>query len=136
MDAVEWQADAWQVLSTSNEQLGNTDAALRAYKNHIQFRDSVLGEEKKAALIRKEMQFKLEKQETEANAEIKQQRLIKNGAIIGGIALIVDFYCWVCFFTKDVRDGLGSKKDCGIPCQSSGNGIEGFTIANESTLYF
>ncbi len=109
MDAVEWQADAWQVLSTSNEQLGNTDAALRAYKNHIQFRDSVLGEEKKAALIRKEMQFKLEKQETEANAEIKQQRLIKNGAIIGGIALLLISIVGYVFY-KRRRDALDQKK--------------------------
>ncbi|MEK6155149.1 tetratricopeptide repeat protein [Flavobacteriaceae bacterium 3-367] len=107
--AVEWQADAWQVLSTSYEQLGNSKEALVAYKNHVQFRDSVLSEEKKAELTRKEMQFQLEKQEAEAQAAIGQQRLIKNGVIIGGIALLIAAVLGYLLY-KRRRDALEQKK--------------------------
>lgn len=107
--AVEWQADAWQVLSTSHESLGNTEEALHAYKNYVKYRDSVLSEEKKAELTRKEMQFELEKQETEAKAAIAQQRLVKNGVIIGGIALLIAAILGYILY-KRRRDALEQKK--------------------------
>jgi len=109
VDAVEWQADSWQVLSTVYEHEGKTGEALSAYKNHIQFRDSVLNEEKKAELIRKEMQFQLERQESEAKSEIQQQTLIKNIFMVGGLLLIVASAIGY-FLYKRKRDATEEKK--------------------------
>ncbi len=109
VDAVEWQADSWKVLSTVYEYQGNTKKALSAYKNYIQLLDSVLGEEKKVELTRKDMQFKLEKQETIANAEIKRQSFIKNTAIVGGgILLLTTIFGYILY--KKKRDALEEKK--------------------------
>ncbi len=109
INAVEWQADSWELLSTVNEQQGNMEEALTAYKNHIQLRDSVLNEEKKAELTKKEMQFQLEKQQVEADEEISRQRLVKNVAIIGGILLLLASMIGYMLY-KRRRDALDQKK--------------------------
>jgi len=89
IDAVEWQADSWQVLNQAYENDKNYDKSLFAYKKHIRLRDSVTSEEKKAELTRKDMQYQLDKQDALANAEIKRQSLIKNTAIgVGGFLLL------------------------------------------------
>lgn len=109
INAVEWQADSWELLSTVNEQQGNMAEALTAYKNHIQLRDSILNEEKKAELTKKEMQFQLEKQQAEADEAISRQRLIKNGAVTGGIILLlISIIGYVLY--KRRRDALDQKK--------------------------
>ncbi len=109
VDAVEWQADSWKVLSTVYEHQGNPKKALSAYKNYIQLLDSVLSEEKKVELTRKDMQFQLEKQETIANAEIKRQRIIKNNAMVGGGLLILATLIGYILY-KRKRDALEQKK--------------------------
>jgi len=109
VDAVEWQADSWQVLSTVYEHQGDTKKALSAYKNYIQLRDSVLSEEKMAELTRKDMQFKLEKQETLANAEIKRQRFIKNTTMAGGVIVLIMGLIGSILY-KRKRDTLEEKK--------------------------
>ncbi|RDY60203.1 tetratricopeptide repeat protein [Flagellimonas nanhaiensis] len=109
IEAVEWQADSWKVLSTVYEQEGRTAEALDAYKEHIQLRDSVLNEEKKSELTRKEMEFQMERQEAEANEEIKRQQLVKNGYLIGAILLglisVIGYFLY-----KRRRDALEKKK--------------------------
>ncbi|MCF6349200.1 MAG: tetratricopeptide repeat protein [Flavobacteriaceae bacterium] len=109
VNAVEWQADSWQVLSAVYEHQGDTKKALSAYKNYIQFKDSVLGEGKKVELTRKDMQFQLEKQETTASAEIKRQRIIKNNAIAGGALLTIMAFIGYILYKKK-RDALEEKK--------------------------
>ena len=109
IDAVEWQADSWKVLSTVYENQGKPEDALEAYKNHIQFRDSVLGEEKKSELTRKEMLFELEKQEAVSKAEIQRQRLVKNGYLAAGILLVLGAII-AYFLYKKRRDTLEKKK--------------------------
>jgi len=109
VDAVEWQADSWQVLSTAYEHQGDSKKALFAYKNYIQLKDSVLSEEKKVELTRKEMQFQLEKQETLANVEINKQRYIKNTVMTGGVVLLVVSIVGYILY-KRKRDALEEKK--------------------------
>ncbi len=108
IDAVEWQSDSWQVLSSVNEEQGNMEAALEAYKKHIQLRDSVLNEEKRAELTKKEMQFQLEKQQAEANEAIKRQRFVKNSAMAGGGILLFSSILGYIFY-KRRRDTIDKK---------------------------
>lgn len=85
--AIEWQADSWQVLSTVYEKSKKPGKALEAYKQHIVLRDSVLNEEKRSELTRKEMLFAMEKQQAAAESELKREQLIKNGYLVGAILL-------------------------------------------------
>ncbi|WP_198146877.1 tetratricopeptide repeat-containing sensor histidine kinase [Maribacter thermophilus] len=107
--AVEWQADSWKVLSSAYENKGETAGALNAYKEYVTLRDSVLSEEKKSELTRKEMQFQMERQQAVANEEIKRQQLVKNIYLIGAILLVLlavlGYYIY-----KRRRDELEKKK--------------------------
>ena len=85
--AIEWQADSWQVLSTVYEKNEKPIQALDAYKKHILFRDSVLNEEKRSELTRKEMLFAMEKQQTAAESELKREQLVKNGYLVAALLL-------------------------------------------------
>ncbi|MCK0160954.1 tetratricopeptide repeat protein [Allomuricauda sp. F6463D] len=107
--AVEWEADSWEVLSEVYEQNEKMSEALNAYKMHIQLRDSVINEEKKSELTRKEMQFEMERQQAVANEEIKRQQLVKNIYLFGSIVLVlialISYYIY-----KRRRDELEKKK--------------------------
>ncbi|MCR9228287.1 MAG: tetratricopeptide repeat protein [Flavobacteriaceae bacterium] len=103
--AVEWESDSWEVLSRVYEHNGNMAEALDVYKEHVQLRDSVLNEEKRSELTRKEMQFQMERQQAIAQEEIKRQELVKNGYLLGAILLtlmsIVGYFLY-----KRRRDAL------------------------------
>ena len=86
---IEWEADSWKVLSTVYEHEGNANAALDAYKNYIIFRDSVIGEEKKADIARKEMQYELEQQEEASQLALEKQTRAKNTYFFSGITIII-----------------------------------------------
>ncbi len=103
--AVEWESDSWEVLSQVYEHNGNMAEALDAYKEHVQLRDSVLNEEKRSELTRKEMQFQMERQQAVAQEEIKRQELVKNGYLFGAILLaLVSIIGY--FLYKRRRDAL------------------------------
>nr|WP_292964094.1 MULTISPECIES: tetratricopeptide repeat protein [unclassified Allomuricauda] len=108
--AMEWEADSWEVLSKVHEQNGKMAEAMNAYKKHIQLRDSVLNEEKKSELTRKEMQFEMERQQAVANEEIKRQQLVKNIYLIGAILLVL-LAIFGYYIYKRRRDELEKKKN-------------------------
>lgn len=107
--AVEWESDSWEVLSQVYEHNENMAEALDAYKEHVQLRDSVLNEEKRSELTRKEMQFQMERQQAVAQEEIKRQELVKNGYLLGAILLalisIIGYFMY-----KRRRDALEKRK--------------------------
>lgn len=109
MGTVEWQADSWKVLSAVYEHQKKTAEALDAYKKHITYRDSVLNEEKKSELTRKEMQYEMEKQQATAELEIKRQQLVKNGYLTGAVLLVI-FSLLGYIIYKRRRDALEKKK--------------------------
>lgn len=109
-NAVEWQADAFETLSKIHEHNNNYTDALIAYKNHIKLRDSVYAEEKVAELTRKEMQFKIDKQKTIANAEISRQKLLKNSTLIGGSGLALASVIGFVLYRRK-RDAVLQKKE-------------------------
>jgi len=103
IDAVVWQSDAWDVLYQVYEYQKKHELALLAYQNYVILYDSVLTEDKKAALTKKEMQYQLEKQDVLAKAEIKRQVYIKNTVIIASIVLLL-FSAIGYFLYKRKRD--------------------------------
>ncbi|MCB0372521.1 MAG: tetratricopeptide repeat protein [Muricauda sp.] len=109
IEAVEWQADSWKVMSEVYEHEGKMAEALSAYKEHVRLQDSVLSEEKKSELTRKEMQFKMERQQAEAEEEIRRQQLVKNGYLAGAILLALISIAGY-FLYKRRRDALEKKR--------------------------
>ena len=89
VNSLERQAEAWNTLSDIYESTNRGPEALKAFKNHVQLRDSIASEENKAEVARKEMKFQMEKREALATAELKRERLMKNAAIAGGVILLL-----------------------------------------------
>lgn len=109
IDAVEWQMESWENLNKVFEHNKNHEKALYAYRSFIGLRDSIAGEAKKDELTRKEMQFQLEKQQVISSNEIKRQRLIKKGAIISGIFLLLASIIGYILYKKK-RDAVEKKR--------------------------
>ena len=108
--ALEWQAESWQNLSAIYETNQEFDQALNSYKNYVALRDSVMNEQKKSELTKKEMQYKFEKKEALNQAEISRQRLAKNSAM-GGAVLLLMAGIMIFIFYKRRRDAEGQKKE-------------------------
>lgn len=119
--SVDMQRDAWQALSNVYEQLHNAPRALQAYKQYIVFRDSVINEETKLSVARREMQFDFEKREAAAQAasdkkqavaaaEIHRQHIVRN-IIAGGAAALCIAAVTSFIFYKKRRDALETQKE-------------------------
>lgn len=90
--AIQWQSEAYETLSIVYEKQHQAELALDAYKQFIALRDSMINDEKKQEITRKEMEFEAEKKEALLNSkhasEIQQQKIIKNVAVTGAIFLL------------------------------------------------
>lgn len=119
--SVDMQRDAWQTMSGVYEKQNNGIKALGAYKQYIVLRDSVINEDTKLNIARKEMQFDFEKREAVgkaendkkqaiADAEIHRQQLVRNmvlgGSILLGVAAVITFV-----FYKKRRDAVEIQKE-------------------------
>lgn len=93
IQSAQYQHEAWEILSDIYKKTGKYKESLEAFKNHILFRDSLMNEEKKSEIVRKELGFdyerkvakakaEAEKKEAIANAEIDKQKL-RNNAFMG-----------------------------------------------------
>ncbi|MBX3256391.1 MAG: tetratricopeptide repeat protein [Chitinophagaceae bacterium] len=93
------QSEVLKSLSELYEQKNDPTRALAAFKEHIAVRDSVMNDEKRTAITRRESAFEFEKKEAVlkatheketalANAEIKRARIIKN-AVTAGILIVL-----------------------------------------------
>ncbi len=89
VNSLERQSDVWKTLSSVYEFKGAGQQALEAYKRHIFLRDSILGEEKKTEITRKEMQFQMAKNKAVAEVELKRERLMRNVSVLGGMVLLL-----------------------------------------------
>lgn len=108
-NALDWESDALESLSVVYKAKGDYEKALNAFQKHIVLRDSVINEEKKSELTRKEMQFQLEKQQTIAADELKREQLIKKGLAIGGLFILLTAIIGY-FLYKKRRDAIEQKK--------------------------
>jgi tetratricopeptide (TPR) repeat protein len=119
----QWQADAWESLSTLDEREHSYADALKSYKQYIVFRDSVTNEEKRSALTRKELQFDFERKEAAfkaesekkdalARAEINRQNLIRRGTVAASIILLLaGCACFVLYKRRRDADQKRTESD-------------------------
>lgn len=129
MGSVEWQQNSWEILSAVYEAQHKDSKALQTYKKYVLYRDSVLSDEKKQELTRKEMEFDFEnktalikaehnKQQAVAEEKIKQQAIVKNSALAGaGILLFAGISTFV--FYKRKRDAEDEKIEANFKAQEA-----------------
>lgn len=90
-----------RLLSNIFEKQNNYKDALDSYKKYIEIRDTILGEESKKEITRKEMQYEFDKKETLARAEqekkdalalkeLQRQKFIRN-TFVGGFSAVLVF---------------------------------------------
>ncbi|MEZ4856775.1 MAG: tetratricopeptide repeat protein [Gelidibacter sp.] len=109
-NTIDWEAESLKLLSSVYEKQNKNDQALSTYKNYIVLRDSILNEEKKSELIKKDLTFENQKNQALAQAEIKRQKLIKNGSIAGGsVLLLMSIFALVIYKRK--RDAVAQKQE-------------------------
>lgn len=129
LDSPQWLADAWHTLSEVYEAQHKPDKALTAYKNYVEFRDSLLNSDKRAELTRKDIQFGFEKKEalirsendrqlTLIKAKADQDRIIKNAMMAGTTILILAGLISFLFY-KRKRDAEQKKKEAEFKAQVS-----------------
>jgi len=98
--SLDTQREAWDILSRAYEAEGQHAKALNAYKNYIQLRDSIINNEVKNDIVRKEMAHEFERREMELKAEqaqrdadaaaaLSRQRILKNSGIAIAIVVLV-----------------------------------------------
>lgn len=87
-NTIEWEAQSLKLLYEVYEKQQHTKKALSTYKLYISLRDSIVNNDKKAELIKRDLIFENDKKQALAQAEINRQKFIKKSAIIGGSSLI------------------------------------------------
>ena len=76
-------------LANVYAQKGDYENALINYKKHITLRDSLINDDRKLEISRKEIQFEADKDRAISEVEIQRQKSIKNASLIGGAGLIL-----------------------------------------------
>lgn len=88
-DNIYVQKSIWGTLTDVYEEKGDYQKALNAHKTFVKLSDSLAGEDKKLEIAKRDIQFENAKKQAMAEAEIENQKLIKNGSIIGGSGLLL-----------------------------------------------
>lgn len=78
IEALDLQRDALEALSVMYEKRGNTGKAYVTYKKYIVLRDSILNDDKKQEITRKEIQYEYDKKEALLKAEQENKDVLKN----------------------------------------------------------
>lgn len=118
--SLERQKEAWNVLNLVYDSLDNPEATLNAYRQYITLRDSILGEENKSELTRKELEYKMELKDALNQEELKRQTLTRNLSIVGSLVIIL---IMVILFSlnKKKRDALESKREADFKLRTAEN---------------
>lgn len=109
INSLQRQSEIWKNLSNVYEHTGELTEALTAFRSHISLRDSILSDDNKAEVTRKEMQFEMEKKQALASAELQRERFTRNAIIAGAIALLL-VALYVYWSYKKRRDVLAQKQ--------------------------
>ena len=120
-NALTYERDLQKLISDAYLKLKKDGLALNSFKQYILLRDSIVNDEKKTEIARKEMQFTFDKKEAIskiqaskqralANAEIKRQQLVKKSAIgFASIILLSSVFSFA--FYKRKRDAVEKRSE-------------------------
>ncbi len=106
----QYQKEAYEMLSDIFKSRGNYDSALVYYKSSITAKDSLISEEKKVDVIKKQMKLESDKKELVAAAEINRQAAIKKFVVAGaGILFLASLVSFI--FYKKRRDAKQKQQE-------------------------
>ncbi|MCB0398548.1 MAG: histidine kinase [Winogradskyella sp.] len=106
---LEREAQSLRLLYQIYEKQDKFKEALETHKTYISLRDSIINEDTKAEFIERNLTFESQKLKTLADEEIKRQKLIKNGSILGGSLLVVSAIFGLIVY-KRKRDAISKKQ--------------------------
>ncbi len=93
IQATDEEYQVLETMSTTYEKKKDYAKALESHKKFIALRDSVINDEKKEEITRKEMQFEFDKKEAVTTAthkaELKQQQTVKYAVLGGAVILLI-----------------------------------------------
>nr|MBK9651143.1 histidine kinase [Bacteroidota bacterium] len=129
------QRECYLMLSDMYNEKREFDKSLEAYKNFIQVRDSIINQEVKSEIVKKEMQYEFDKKEALlksendkkeliASAEIIRQRTVKNSAIVGATILLFAAFTSFAFYNRR-RDALEQNTESDFMAQVSDTEMKG-----------
>lgn len=109
-ESIEKELEAWYTLSEIHNLQNNYKEAYNDFKNYTTLKDSVLNEQKVAAIVKAEMEYESEKADLLAKKEVEKQKLIKNNILIGLIVLSL-LASAIFYFYKKHRDSKQKQKE-------------------------
>jgi tetratricopeptide (TPR) repeat protein len=98
--ALLYQSEIQLLLSDIYKEQKKFDKALEEYKTYIILRDSILNDEKKTEIAKKEMKFEFDKKDAISKSEISRQKLIKNFTFSGAAVLALAFVSIFSFYKR------------------------------------
>lgn len=117
---LEYQKEMYQGLTEIYSKQNNFEKAFHAHKRFMQLRDSILSDQKRQEIRKREMQFEFDKKEAvlkaEHEAEIARQRVIRNATIGGGAVLLFAALTSFAFYKKR-RDADVQRKEAEFHAQ-------------------
>lgn len=104
IEAPDEEYQVWESISNTYEKKKDNSNALAAYKNFVSLRDSVVNDEKKQEVARKEMQFEFDKKAAVTSAihqsELAQQKTVKYAVIAGSAILLFGLLISFLFYRR------------------------------------
>lgn len=96
---LQWQKEAHIMLSENYYALGQMENALVSYKNYVVFRDSLMNDNKKSEIVKRDLQFINEKTKADLKREKERQEIYFFSGLIILLAALISF-----IFYKRSRD--------------------------------
>lgn len=96
---LQWQKEAHIMLSENYYALGKMENALISYKNYVVFRDSLMNDNKKSEIVKRDLQFINEK----ANADLKREKERQEVYFFSGLIILLTALISFIFY-KRIRD--------------------------------
>ena len=106
---LEREAQSLRLLYQIYEKQDKFKEALETHKTYISLRESIINEDTKAEFVERSLTFENQKQKALADEEIKYQKLIKNGSILGGSLLVMSAIFGLIVY-KRKRDAISKKQ--------------------------
>lgn len=99
VENLQWQKEAHIMLSENYYALGQMENALVSYKNYVVFRDSLMNDNKKSEIVKRDLQFINEKTKADLKREKERQEIYFFSGLIILLAALISF-----IFYKRSRD--------------------------------
>lgn len=107
---LQWQKEAYNMLADNYRDQNKFEQALSAYKNYISLRDSLMNDEKKSEIIRRDLEFKNEKAEVLAQSKLKREQERNNLIMMSGVLVLILSIVGFLFYKRN-RDLKQKRKE-------------------------